>query len=60
LREVLLEDLVWIFENGSCLLEESSGLFVLLTGLFEHLAIILELPVFIRTSFVILEQFKIY
>lgn len=59
-EDVLLEQLVRILENGGCLLEDWSGLFALLTWLFEHMAIILELPVFIRTFFMILEQFMIY
>ena len=56
----LLELLVRILENHGWLLEDSSSLFAHLTGLLEGLAIILELPGFIRKFFGILELFMIY
>lgn len=59
-EDVLLEQLVRILENGGCLLEDWSGLFALLTWLFEHMAIILELPVFIRRFYGLLDYFTFY
>ena len=56
----LLEHFVRILENGGGLLEDSGDLFEHLKGLLAHLAIILELPDFIRRFSGILELFKFY